>query len=434
MDLLSNRSSVSDFILLGLYSSQEVQILFFSIFLLVYVAIIVGNLLIVISVIFDNHLHSPMYFLLANLSFFDLCFSSVATPKVIADFLKKRKTISFWGCMAQIFFMHFFGGGEMSLLIAMAIDRYVAICKPLHYKNIMNSRVLIVFLLLSWTIGFVHTTSQMAFTVDLPFCGPNVVNSIFCDLPLVIKLACTETYMLELLVIANSGLLSLVCFILLLISYIVMLVTIWQHSSRASPKAVSTLSAHITVVTLFFGPVIFIYAFPFNSYSANKFLSVFYSVITPFLNPIIYTLRNQEMKAAIKRLSSQRGSEMTLLIVMAVDRYIAICKPLHCTAIMNRRVLTGSVLLSWAVGFVHTMSQMVFTITLPFCGPNVVDNIFCHLPPVLKIQTKGSHFLQKHNVLENGVSPFTYDDEAYASAFMDCLKELRDPFKFLLIS
>nr|XP_004475560.1 olfactory receptor 4K13-like [Dasypus novemcinctus] len=308
MDLLSNRSSVSDFILLGLYSSQEVQILFFSIFLLVYVAIIVGNLLIVISVIFDNHLHSPMYFLLANLSFFDLCFSSVATPKVIADFLKKRKTISFWGCMAQIFFMHFFGGGEMSLLIAMAIDRYVAICKPLHYKNIMNSRVLIVFLLLSWTIGFVHTTSQMAFTVDLPFCGPNVVNSIFCDLPLVIKLACTETYMLELLVIANSGLLSLVCFILLLISYIVMLVTIWQHSSRASPKAVSTLSAHITVVTLFFGPVIFIYAFPFNSYSANKFLSVFYSVITPFLNPIIYTLRNQEMKAAIKRLSSQRIS------------------------------------------------------------------------------------------------------------------------------
>ncbi|NP_001378515.1 olfactory receptor family 4 subfamily L member 17 [Equus caballus] len=305
MDLLNNRSSVSEFILLGLSSSQEIQIFLFAIFFIVYVAIVVGNLIIVISVIFDNHLHSPMYFFLANLSFFDLCLSSVATPKVIEDFLRKRKTISLRGCMAQMFFMHFFGGGEMSLLIAMAIDRYVAICKPLHYKTIMSRRVLILFLLLSWAIGFIHTTSQMVFTVGLPFCGPNIVDSIFCDLPLVIRLACTETYILELLVIANSGLLSLICFILWLISYVVMLVTIWQRSSSASSKAVSTLSAHITVVTLFFGPSTFIYAFPFNSYSVDKFLSVFYSIITPLLNPVIYTLRNQEMKAAIKRLNSK---------------------------------------------------------------------------------------------------------------------------------
>lgn len=306
MDLLNNRSVISEFILLGLSSSQEIQVLFFAIFFLVYIGIVVGNLLIVISVIFDRHLHSPMYFFLANLSFFDLCLSSVATPKVISDFLKKHKTISVWGCMLQMFFMHFFGGGEMSLLIGMAIDRYVAICKPLHYKTIMSRRVLIVLLLLSWTVGFTHTTSQMIFTVGLPFCGPNVVDSIFCDLPLVIKLACTDTYSLELLVIANSGLLSLICFLLLLMSYIVMLVTIFKHSSSASSKAVSTLSAHITVVTLFFGPATFIYAFPFNSYSVNKFLSVFYSIITPFLNPIIYTLRNKEMKAAIKRLCNQR--------------------------------------------------------------------------------------------------------------------------------
>ncbi|XP_078303851.1 olfactory receptor 4K13-like [Panthera onca] len=312
MDLLNNRSSVSEFILLGLYTSREIQIFFFAVFFLVYVAIIVGNLLIVISVIVDTHLHSPMYFFLANLSFFDLCLSSVTTPKVIADLLRKRTTISLWGCMAQMFFVHFFGGGEMSLLIAMAIDRYVAICKPLQYQTIMNHRVLIGFLLLSWAIGSIHTTSQMVFTVGLPFCGPNVVDSIFCDLPLVIKLACTETYILELLVIANSGFLSLICFILLLISYIVMLVTIWQHSSSASSKAVSTLSAHITVVTLFFGPTIFIYVFPFKSYSADKFLSVFYSIITPLLNPIIYTLRNQEMKAAIKRLTSYHiGSWLT---------------------------------------------------------------------------------------------------------------------------
>ncbi|XP_010841438.1 PREDICTED: olfactory receptor 4K13-like [Bison bison bison] len=312
MDLLNNRSSVSEFILVGFSTSQETQILFFAIFFLVYVAIIVGNLLIVISVIVDNHLHSPMYFFLANLSFFDLCLSSAATPKVISDFLRKHKTISWWGCMTQMFFMHFFGGGEMSLLIAMAVDRYVAICKPLHYKTIMSHRVLTGFLLLSWVIGLIHTTSQMVFTVGLPFCGPNVLDSFFCDLPLVIKLACTETYILELLVIVNSGLLSLLCFILLLISYVVMLVTIWKHSSSASSKALSTLSAHITVVTLFFGPAIFIYAFPFNSYSVDKFLSVFYSIITPLLNPIIYTLRNQEMKAAIKRLSKHHiGAGLT---------------------------------------------------------------------------------------------------------------------------
>ena len=305
MDILNNRSSVSEFILVGLSASQETQVFFFAILFLVYVAIIVGNLLIVISVIVDNHLHSPMYFFLANLSFFDLCLSSAATPKVISDFLRKHKTISWWGCMTQMFFMHFFGGGEMALLIAMAIDRYVAICKPLHYKTIMSHRVLIGFLLLSWVIGLIHTTSQMVFTVGLPFCGPNVLDSFFCDLPLVIKLACTETYILELLVVVNSGLLSLICFILLLISYVVMLVTIWQHSSSASSKALSTLSAHITVVTLSFGPAIFIYAFPFNSYSVDKFLSMFYSIITPLLNPLIYTLRNQEMKAAIKRLSNQ---------------------------------------------------------------------------------------------------------------------------------
>ncbi|MBZ3886238.1 Olfactory receptor 4L1 [Sciurus carolinensis] len=246
-----------------------------------------------------------MYFLLANLLFFDLCLSSVATPKVIADFLRKCKTISLWGCMVQMYFMHFFGGGEMSLLIAMAIDRYVAICKPVHYQTIMNHRMLIGFLVLSWAVGFMHTTSQLVFKVGLPFCGLNVVDSIFCDLPLVIKLACTDTYNLELLVIAESGLLSLVCFILLAISYIIMFVTLGQRSSSASSKAVSTLSAHITVVTLFFGPAIFFYAFPFNSYSVDKFLSLFYSIITPFLNPIIYTLRNQEMKATIKRLSNQ---------------------------------------------------------------------------------------------------------------------------------
>uniref|UniRef100_A0A8D0QKL6 Olfactory receptor n=1 Tax=Sus scrofa TaxID=9823 RepID=A0A8D0QKL6_PIG len=308
MDLLNNTSSVSEFILLGLFSAQDIQMFLFAIFTLVYVAIIVGNLLIVISVISDNHLHSPMYFFLANLSFFDLCLSSTATPKMVADFLKENKTISLWGCMAQMFFLHFLGGSEMTLLIVMAVDRYIAICRPLHYTTIMNHRMLMGSVLLSWAVGFVHTMSQMVFTITLPFCGPNVVDNVFCDLPLVLKLACTDTYVLELLVIADSGLLSFICFILLLISYTVILVTVRHRSSGGLSKALSTLSAHITVVTLFFGPCIFIYVWPFSSFSVDKFLSVFYSVITPLLNPIIYTLRNQEMKAAMSRLRIQHVS------------------------------------------------------------------------------------------------------------------------------
>ncbi|GAB5572635.1 olfactory receptor 4K13-like [Prionailurus iriomotensis] len=225
-----------------------------------------------------------MYFLLGNLSFLDMCISTITTPKMVTDFLKENKTISLWGCMAQMFFLHFLGGSEMTLLIVMAVDRYIAICKPLHYTSIMNRRVLMGSVLLSWAVGFVHTMSQMVFTINLPFCGPNIVDDIFCDLPLVLKLACTETYVLELLVTADSGLLSFICFILLLISYTVILVTVRRRSSGGLSKALSTLSAHITVVTLFFGPIIFIYAWPFSSFSVDKFLSVFYSIITPLLN------------------------------------------------------------------------------------------------------------------------------------------------------
>lgn len=306
---MKNSSVISEFVLLGLTNTWELEIFFFFIFLLAYAAIMAGNLLIVVTVTFDSHLHSiPMYFLLGNLSFLDMFLSTITTPKMVVDFLKENKTISLWGCMAQMFFLHFLGGSEMTLLIVMAVDRYIAICRPLHYTTIMNHRMLMGSVLLSWAVGFVHTMSQMVFTITLPFCGPNVVDNIFCDLPLVLKLACTDTYVLELLVIADSGLLSFICFILLLISYTVILVTVRHRSSGGLSKALSTLSAHITVVTLVFGPCIFIYVWPFSSFSVDKFLSVFYSVITPLLNPIIYTLRNQEMKAAMSRLRIQHVS------------------------------------------------------------------------------------------------------------------------------
>ncbi|XP_011831515.1 PREDICTED: olfactory receptor 4F17 [Mandrillus leucophaeus] len=261
-----------------------------------------GNLLIVITVVSDSHLHSPMYFLLANLSVIDLSLSSVTAPKMITDFFSQRKAISFKGCLVQIFLLHFFGGSEMVILIAMGFDRYVAICRPLHYTTIMCGSACVSIMAVAWGIGFLHSVSQLAFAVHLPFCGPNEVDSFYCDLPRVIKLACTDTYKLDIMVIANSGVLTVCSFVLLIISYTIILMTIQHRPSDRSSKALSTLTAHITVVLLFFGPCVFIYAWPFPIKSLDKFLAVFYSVITPLLNPIIYTLRNKDMKTAIRRL------------------------------------------------------------------------------------------------------------------------------------
>ncbi|XP_036591614.1 olfactory receptor 4K14 [Trichosurus vulpecula] len=298
-----NYSVVSEFVLSGLSSSLQLQSFFFVFFSLIYIATVLGNLLIVITVISEPRLHSsPMYFLLGNLSFLDMWLASFATPKLIRDFLSEKKLISFGGCMAQIFFLHFIGGSEMVLLVSMAYDRYAAICKPLHYMTIMSRRTCIGLVTISWVIGFIHSISQVAFTVNLPYCGPNTVDSFFCDLPLVIKLACMDTYVLGILMIADSGLLSMSCFLLLMISYTVILFTVQQRSKRSASKALSTCSAHIMVVTLFFGPCIFIYVWPFSRFSVDKVLSVFYTIFTPLLNPIIYTLRNEDMKTAMKKL------------------------------------------------------------------------------------------------------------------------------------
>ncbi|XP_049753414.1 olfactory receptor 4F4-like [Elephas maximus indicus] len=293
---------VTEFIFLGLSNSQELQVFLFVFFFVFYVGIVLENLLIVITVASDSHLHSPMYFLLANLSLIDLCLSSVTAPKMTVDFFSKRKVISFKGCLGQIFLLHFFGGGELVILIAMAFDRYIAICKPLHYTTIMCGHVCVGIVAAAWGIGFLHSVSQLAFAVNLPFCGPNEVDSFYCDLPRVIKLACTDTYRLDIMVIANSGVLTVCSFVLLIISYTIILVTIQHHPSDRSSKALSTLTAHIIVVLLFFGPCIFIYAWPFPIEALDKFLAVFCSVVTPLLNPIIYTLRNKDMRAAMRRL------------------------------------------------------------------------------------------------------------------------------------
>ncbi|XP_008826066.1 olfactory receptor 4F3/4F16/4F29-like [Nannospalax galili] len=300
-----NHSVVSEFVLLGLTNSWHIQLLLFVFSSMFYVASITGNTLIVFTVASDSNLHSPMYFLLANLSFIDLGVSSVSSPKMIYDLFRKHKVISFGGCVTQIFFVHAFGGVEMVLLIAMACDRYVAICKPLHYLTIMSPRMCLFFLVAAWVVGLTHSLVQIAFVVNLPFCGPNVLDSFYCDLPRFIKLACIDTYQLEFMVTVNSGFISVGSFSLLIISYIVIIVSVQKHTSGGSSKALSTLSAHISVVLLFFGPFIFFYTWPSPSTHLDKFLALFYAVVTPFLNPVIYTLRNQEMQTAMKRVCRQ---------------------------------------------------------------------------------------------------------------------------------
>ncbi|NP_001000611.1 olfactory receptor Olr767 [Rattus norvegicus] len=296
-----NRSVVSEFILWGLTNSKNIQVFLFVIFLMLYMFILSGNIVILILVTTDPHLHSPMYFLLANLSFIDMWLSSNITPKMITDFLRENKTISFAGCMSQVFFTHCIAGGEMVLLVVMAYDRYVAICKPLHYFTIMNLKRCTGLVLTSWTIGFIHGISYLIVFVRLPFCGPNEIDSFFCDMPLVIKLACMDSHDLNTLMNAECGVVVVTCFSLLLISYTYILITVSQSSKAGASKALSTCSAHITVVLIFFVPCIFIYVWPLSITWFDKFLAVFYSVITPLLNPTIYTLRNKEIKNAMKR-------------------------------------------------------------------------------------------------------------------------------------
>ncbi|XP_032758190.1 olfactory receptor 4F15-like [Rattus rattus] len=302
----ANHSAVSEFVLLGLSNSWEAQVFLFFFSCLFYVSSLTGNFIIVVTVTSDPYLHSPMYFLLANLSIIDLIFCSIAAPKMICDLFRKQKVISFRGCISQVFFSHAVGGTEMVLLIAMAFDRYVAICKPLRYLSIMSPRMCLLILVAAWIIGLIHSSTQLAFVINLPFCGPNVLDSFYCDMPRLIKLACTDTYKLEFMIAANSGFISLIAFFLLIISYVFLLTTVQKQSSGCSSKALSTLLAHIIVVVLFFGPLIFFYVWPAPSTHVDKFLAIFDAVLTPFLNPVIYTLRNRDMKIAIRKVFCQR--------------------------------------------------------------------------------------------------------------------------------
>uniref|UniRef100_A0A663F9S2 Olfactory receptor n=2 Tax=Aquila chrysaetos chrysaetos TaxID=223781 RepID=A0A663F9S2_AQUCH len=299
---LGNFSQVTEFILLGLSDTRELQVLFFTFFLLAYAMVLLGNLLVIVTVRTDPKLSSPMYLLLCNLSFIDICCTSVISPRMLVDLLSQRKTIAFEDCIAQLFFLHFVGASEMFLLTVMAYDRYTAVCKPLRYTAIMSQQVCWVLVSACWAGGFIHSTVQMLLIVQLPFCGPNTIDNYFCDVPPVIQLACTDIYVTEWLMASNSGLISLVCFLVLVTSYMFILVTVRVHFTEGHWKVLSTCASHMMVVTLFFVPCIFIYLRPFSTFPSDKHISVIYTVFSPVMNPLIYTLRNSEVKASMWKL------------------------------------------------------------------------------------------------------------------------------------
>uniref|UniRef100_A0A8C2W4R8 Olfactory receptor n=1 Tax=Chinchilla lanigera TaxID=34839 RepID=A0A8C2W4R8_CHILA len=273
------RRNLTEFFMLGLSQKPEVQGAFFVFFLVIYVITVCGNMLIVVTVAASSLLASPMYFFLANLSFIDICYSSSLAPKLIADSLYEGTTISYEGCMAQLFGAHFLGGVEIILLTVMAYDRYMAICRPLHYTTIMTRNLCAMLVAVAWLGGFLHSSVQLFLVLRLPFCGPNVIDHFVCDLyPLL------------------HGVICLLNFLMLAASYIIILRSLRSRSAEGRLKALSTCGAHFTVVTLFFVPCIVSYMRPSSTLPIDKSMAVFYGILTPMLNPLIYTLRNEEVK------------------------------------------------------------------------------------------------------------------------------------------
>ncbi|XP_047608854.1 olfactory receptor 145 [Phacochoerus africanus] len=310
MRTVAENSSVAEFILAGLTNQLELQVPLFFLFLGFYVVTVVGNLGLIMLIGLNSHLHTPMYFFLYNLSFIDFCYSTVITPKMLMSFVSKKNIISYAGCMTQLFFFLFFVVSESFILSAMAYDRYVAICKPLVYIAIMSPQVCLLLLLGVYGMGFAGAMAHTACMVRLTFCDNNMIDHYMCDILPLLKRSCTSTYVNEMVVFLVVGIDIGVPTVTIFISYALILSSILRiRSTEGRFKAFSTCTSHIIAVSLFFGSGAFVYLKPSSLLPINqgKISSLFYTTVVPMLNPLIYSLRNKDVKIALKKTVSKKS-------------------------------------------------------------------------------------------------------------------------------
>ncbi|CAH6785945.1 olfactory receptor 1468 [Phodopus roborovskii] len=300
-----NQTVISEFLLLGLPIPQQHQHLFYALFLAMYLTTVLGNLIIFILILLDSHLHKPMYFFLSNLSFSDLCFSSVTMPKLLQNMKRQIPSIPYAGCLAQLYFYLYFADLESFLLVVMAYDRYVAICFPLHYTSIMSPKLCVSLVVLSWVLTTFHAMLHTLLVTRLSFCKDNVIPHFFCDISPLLKLSCSNTHVNELVIFIMGGLVIVIPFLLIVVSYAQIVSSILKVSSvQGIHKVFSTCGSHLAVVSLFYGTIIGLYLCPSanNSTVKETVMAMMYTVVTPMLNPFIYSLRNRDIKGALARL------------------------------------------------------------------------------------------------------------------------------------
>ncbi|XP_053120403.1 olfactory receptor 5V1-like [Hemicordylus capensis] len=299
-----NQTSVTEFILIGFSIDPQNQSLLFAIGLLVYLSTLAGNLVIITLIQVDQCLQTPMYFLLGNLSFIEICYISTTVPKMLWDLLLVDRRISFIGCALQMYFFVALGGTECVLLLAMAYDRFAAICYPLRYTLLMSQKICRGLLVTSWAIGSINSSIHTALVFSINFCHSNNIDHFFCDIPPLLRLSCSDTLVLQIVTYTISVCVIIVPFCLTLLSYILIVFSVLKiRTTRGRIKAFSTCASHLTVVSIFYGTIIYTYIRPFHNHSMEqeRLVSVLYAMISPLLNPLIYSLRNKEVQGALWR-------------------------------------------------------------------------------------------------------------------------------------
>ncbi|XP_006877874.1 PREDICTED: olfactory receptor 1094-like [Chrysochloris asiatica] len=307
---LKNTSEVTMFILLGFTDDIVLQVYLFLLFLVIYIFTLVGNLGLILLVIIDSRLHNPMYYFLSVLSSIDACYSTVVTPKMLVNFLAKNKTISLFGCATQMLLFIIFGTTESFLLAAMAYDRYVAIYNPLQYSIIMSPRVYVPLIIASYVGGILNASFHTAATFSLSFCASNEIKHVFCDIPPLLAISCSDTYINQLLLFCLVSSIEIFSILIVLISYsFILLAILRMRSAEGRRKVFSTCGSHLTGVSIYHGTILFMYVRPSSSYALDHdmIVSTFYTIVIPMLNPIIYSLRNKDVKEAMKKLFQRLG-------------------------------------------------------------------------------------------------------------------------------